>query len=85
MVGLSTVILSTKDDNYVGQTKRCGLFCIKTEEYLLCPSCEIFVWHKSCLEQICVDMSLKIPDWNSPKWECPLRMFEYTSNFNEIS
>ena len=70
MVGLSTVSLSTKDD-MSGKRKGCVLFCIKTEEYLLCPSCEIFVWHKSCLEQICVDMSLKIPDWSSPKWECP--------------
>ena len=70
MVGLSTVSLSTKDD-MSGKRKGCALFCMKTEEYLLCPSCEIFVWHKSCLEQICVDMSLKISNWNSPKLECP--------------
>ena len=52
--------------------KGCGIFCKKKkEDFITCPSCNIFVWHKSCIEKICVDFSLNKPDFSSEKWTCP--------------
>ena len=42
-----------------------------TETYLLCPSCQKFVWHKSCLESICKEFKMSVPNLNSAKWKCP--------------
>ena len=46
-------------------------YFVKKEEFITCPSCNMFVWHKSCIEKICVDFSLNKPDFSSKKWSCP--------------
>ena len=51
--------------------KGCGIYCEVTETYLLCPSCQKFVWHKSCLENICKEFKMSVPNLNSAKWKCP--------------
>ena len=51
--------------------KGCGIYCEVTETYLLCPSCQKFVWHKSCLESICKEFKMSVPNLNSAKWKCP--------------
>ena len=51
--------------------KGCGIYCEVTETYLLCSSCQKFVWHKSCLESICKEFKMSVPNLNSAKWKCP--------------
>ena len=51
--------------------KGCSLFCQVSEEYVTCPSCKIFVWHKSCVAKICRTLSLPLPDCTSDEWKCP--------------
>ena len=51
--------------------KGSGIYCKVTETYLLCPSCQKFVWHKSCLEGICKEFKINVPNLNSAKWKCP--------------
>ena len=48
-----------------------NILLTKEEEFITCPSCNMFVWHKSCIEKICVDFSLNKPDFSSEKWTCP--------------
>ena len=35
------------------QVPGCGPFCKKNDTLVLCPSCKLWFWHISCLEQIC--------------------------------
>ena len=70
-VSTKTKFSDVAKDEASGNRKGCGLYCTKMEEYLLCPSCETFIWHKSCAEKVCDDLSIDIPNWNSAKWKCP--------------
>ena len=68
--------------------KGCGIYCEVTEDYILCPSCETFVWHKSCLESLCKEFDMDFPDINTNKWKCSNCMWDWIFkifNLNEFS
>ena len=68
--------------------KGCGIYCEVTEDYILCPSCKTFVWHKSCLESLCKEFDMDFPDINTNKWKCPNCMWNWIFkifNLNEFS
>ena len=54
-----------------GKRKGCGIYCKKAEQYVTCPSCKEFVWQKSCLDKLCVQLHLPSPDFESEVWTCP--------------
>ena len=54
-----------------GKRKGCGIHCQKAEEYLLCPVCKVFVWHKSCANELCVQLRISKPDFESDVWKYP--------------
>ena len=54
-----------------GKRKGCGVYCNKDEEYMVCPSCKTFVWHKSCLIPLYGQFGLKVPNIESGNWSCP--------------
>ena len=51
--------------------KGCGIYCTVSAPYITCPSCNIFTWHKVCVQRICKDFSLNIPDFTAQTWKCP--------------
>ena len=51
--------------------KDCGMYCKVKAPYITCPSCNIFTWHKLCVERNFTDFSLNIPDFTSQTWKCP--------------
>ena len=54
----------------VVHTTVCG-YCKIRAPYITCPSCNTFTWHKLCIERICTDFSLNIPDFTAQTWKCP--------------
>ena len=63
-----------------GKTKGCGMYCNKDEEYMVCPSCKTFVWHKSCLIPLYGQFGLKVPNIESSNWSCPNCTKEWVFN-----
>ena len=51
--------------------KGCGIYYNIKASYITCPSCNTFTWHKLCIERICTDFSLSIPDFTAQTWKCP--------------
>ena len=68
-----TTAVKVKDFNKLaihsesGKRKGCGMYCNKDEEYMVCPSCKTFAWHKSCLIPLYVQFGLKFPNIESFK------------------
>eukprot|EP00493_Phyllostaurus_siculus_P023562 UN23898 len=54
-----------------GKRKGCGMYCNKDEEYMVCPSCKTFTWHRSCLIPLYGKCGLKVPNIESDNWSCP--------------
>ena len=54
-----------------GKRKGCGIYCNKDEDYMVCPSCKVFVCHKSCLIPLYDQFGLKVPNIESDNWSCP--------------
>ena len=57
-----------------GKTKGCRMHCNKDERYIVCPSCKVFVWHKTCLIPVDEEFRLKTPNIESDDWSCPICM-----------
>ena len=45
------------------------MYCKIKAPYITCPSCNIFTWHKPCIERICTSFSLNIPDITDQTWK----------------
>ena len=54
-----------------GKRKGCGMYCYKNEKHITCPSCKVFVWHKTCLIPFYGQFGLKTPNIQSDDRSCP--------------